>query len=411
MRDGQDRGRLPRGDQLTADTSGTAIGASDDAANGALTLSGTDTLAHYTTVLDSVTYSSTAADPTDGLTDLSRTISKTSTSCAGSPGRSGRCRSSPAQTAQTTVLLALKLLRAAFDRGLPEAVSLSLQGSNNLKNHAASDDKPIELGLDSGDFSWRVRLIPRAASVDHLTDERLARGEETIFVRDSLGNFFFRGQRQELAAGAAERLGLRIAVDNHPEDPDTAEMAALVRHIQVFHDPDIRGLREGGSKATEDRHMHARGRNVFTMLRKWRDRREDAARFAFVDEGLKAAFPGVYSGLDFDAGQTISVRVYRAGDETPNPISHEANGLVAMLLLLAQVAGTHPGGIVAIDEPETALHPYAIRRFVRLSREWARLNDITIVLTTHSPVLLDSSTPNLSASSSWSLAARTFPCD
>ena len=63
------------GDQLTADTSGTAIGASYDAATGVLTLSGTDTLAHYTTVLDSVTYSSTAADPTDGLTDLSRTIS------------------------------------------------------------------------------------------------------------------------------------------------------------------------------------------------------------------------------------------------------------------------------------------------------------------------------------------------
>jgi predicted ATPase len=166
-------------------------------------------------------------------------------------------------------------------------------------------------------------------------------------------------------------------------------MATLVRHIQVFYDPDIRGLREGGSRATDDRHLHTHGRNVFTMLRKWRDRREDVPRFTFVHEGLKAAFPGIYGDLDFEAGQTISARVFRPGDEMPNPISHEANGLLSMLLLLAQVAATHSGGLVAIDEPETSLHPYAIRRFVRLARAWAQRNDLTIVLTTHSPVLLD----------------------
>jgi predicted ATPase len=291
---------------------------------------------------------------------------------------------------KTTALLALKVLRAAFDRGLPEAVSLSLGGSYNLKNHEAAEDEPVELGLDAGDLSWRVRLTPRAATVGYLTDERLTQGDETIFSRDSLGNFTYRGQRQELAPSAAERLGLRLVVEGHPDDADAARMAKLVRNIQVFYDPDLRGLREGGSRATEDRHLHTRGRNVFTMLRKWRDRREDAARFAFVHEGLKAAFPGVYGELEFDAGgQTITARVYRPGDETPNPISHEANGLVAMVLLLAQVAGSEPGALVAIDEPEHALHPYAIRRFVRLARAWARQHDLTIVLTTHSPVLLD----------------------
>lgn len=290
---------------------------------------------------------------------------------------------------KTTVLLALKTLRTAFDRGLPEAVSLSLGGSYNLRNHAAAADEPIELGLDAGDLSWRVRLIPRAATVDHLTDERLTRGSDTIFRRDNLGTFFYRGQRQDLAAPAAERLGLRLVAETHPEDQDVAQMASLVRHIQVFYDPDIRGLREGGSRATEDRHLHTHGRNVFTMLRKWRDRREDVARFNFVHEGLRVAFPGIYDDLDFDAGQTITARVFRPGDETPNPISHEANGLLSMLLLLAQVAATHPGGIVAIDEPENSLHPYAIRRFLRLARAWARQHDLTILLTTHSPVLLD----------------------
>jgi hypothetical protein len=65
----------------------------------------------------------------------------------------------------------------------------------------------------------------------------------------------------------------------HPEDEGAARMASLVRRIQVFYDPDLRGLREGGSRATDDRQLHTDGRNVFTMLRKWRDRREDHPRF------------------------------------------------------------------------------------------------------------------------------------
>lgn len=290
---------------------------------------------------------------------------------------------------KTTALLALRTIRAAFERGLPEAVSSSLGGSYGLRNRDADDDEPIELGLDVGDISWRVRLIPRAATVDHLTDERLTQGAEQILARDNLGNFFYRGERKELSPSAAERLGLRWLNETYPEDLAVAKLASVSRRIQVFYEPDLGALREGGSRATDDRHLHTRGRNVFTMLRAWRDRREDRPRFEFVHEGLKAAFPGIYQDLDFVAGQTISANVYRPGDETPTPISHEANGLLSMLVALAQVAATEEGGVVAIDEPENSLHPYAIRRFVRLSREFAQQRGFTIVLTTHSPVLLD----------------------
>ncbi|WP_426748148.1 ATP-binding protein [Myxococcus faecalis] len=290
---------------------------------------------------------------------------------------------------KTTALLALKAIRAAFDRSLPEAVSQVLGGSYNLRNHAAAEGEPVELGIDLDDLSWRIRLIPRGATVDSMTDESLCRGDEVIFRRDSLGNFSYRGAPQELPPVAAERLGLRWVTEVHPEDAEAARLASLIRGIHVYHDPDLHGLREGGSRATEDRHLHTRGRNVFTMLRQWRDRRDDARRFVFVDEGMKAAFPGVYESMDFDAGQTITARIYRPGAEVPNPISHEANGVVSMLMLLAQVASAEQGGVVAIDEPEHALHPFAIRRFIARSRAWARQNELTILLTTHSPVLLN----------------------
>jgi hypothetical protein len=63
------------GDVLAANVAGTNIKASYVPATGVLTLTGSDTLAHYQQVLDSVTYSSTSANPTDFNTDPGRTIS------------------------------------------------------------------------------------------------------------------------------------------------------------------------------------------------------------------------------------------------------------------------------------------------------------------------------------------------
>ena len=63
------------GDVLAATTAGTSITASYNAATGVLSLSGTDTLAHYQAVLDSVTYSSSSQNPTNFGADTSRSIS------------------------------------------------------------------------------------------------------------------------------------------------------------------------------------------------------------------------------------------------------------------------------------------------------------------------------------------------
>jgi hypothetical protein len=65
------------GDTLTASASGTSITASYSASTGVLSLTGSDTLAHYRQVLDSVGYSSTNQNPTNSGADPSRTVSWT----------------------------------------------------------------------------------------------------------------------------------------------------------------------------------------------------------------------------------------------------------------------------------------------------------------------------------------------
>src|SRR5262249_2505496 len=81
-------------DVLAAVTTGTNISASYDAVNEVLTLSGSDTLAHYQQVLDSVTFSS-GADPTGAGTAPTRTVTWVADDGSGSNNLS---------TAQTTTI-------------------------------------------------------------------------------------------------------------------------------------------------------------------------------------------------------------------------------------------------------------------------------------------------------------------
>ncbi len=68
-------GGLLTGDTLAATTTGTSITASYNASTGVLSLTGSDTLAHYQQVLDSVSYASSSQNPTNSGADPSRTIS------------------------------------------------------------------------------------------------------------------------------------------------------------------------------------------------------------------------------------------------------------------------------------------------------------------------------------------------
>ena len=71
------KGGLHSGDTLAVSTSGTSIALSYNASTGVLSLTGSDTLAHYQQVLDSVSYSSSSQDPTDFGADQTRTVSWT----------------------------------------------------------------------------------------------------------------------------------------------------------------------------------------------------------------------------------------------------------------------------------------------------------------------------------------------
>lgn len=287
---------------------------------------------------------------------------------------------------KTTLLQILKLLHIAYEKSLPDAVRDVLGGSSNLRPWDASETEPTELGIAIGEASWRIRLVPREGSVDYLNDERLLDGQREVFSRDSLGVFLYEGERIE----PTRRLGLRTLMDRGVHEPAVRAIAAFLQRIAVYHDPDLWGLRSQGSNTTEDRVLDSRGLNVLALLRRWQQERINRHRYQFVLEGLNAAFPRTVADMDFqEAGNTLAARFYRPGGGLSAPLAAEANGVLQLLILLCQLANAEDESLVAIDEPENGLHPYALRAFVRRAGIWARQHKLTVLLATHSTVLLD----------------------
>ena len=59
------------------------------------------------------------------------------------------------------------------------------------------------------------------------------------------------------------------------------------------------------------------------------------------------------------------------------------------LLQLTAVVGARPNAIIAFDEMENQLHPHAIRSLLKAMREQAAQRDLTIIITSHSPVVMN----------------------
>lgn len=290
----------------------------------------------------------------------------------------------PNGAGKTTALLVLKLLRAALDRGWPSAVNLVLGGSHLVRSRGAPEGEAVELQVTLDDLRWRVAIPGRSMDDGALFDESLHAGDEVVFARDDAGRLRVRG-----VDPAPKSASLKALSDGPYDLPEVERMARHIRGIAVYHDPDLYSLR-AGSDTSQNRHLHSRGQNALTMLRQWHQRRPDRWRYTFVVEGLRAAFPGLIEDLDFvEAGTTLAARVYRPGQEHPDPLGTEANGVLAMLVDLCALAAADDGGVVAIDEPENALHPYAIRVFARRAELLARQRGVRVILSTHSPVLLD----------------------
>jgi predicted ATPase len=132
------------------------------------------------------------------------------------------------------------------------------------------------------------------------------------------------------------------------------------------------------------------GKNLWSVLSNWQAAHlRTEGRFEWVMTEARKAFPGLIASMEFESGFPL---IFPPGVSDPDvalPPERAADGLLTGLLHLTAVAGARRGCVLAFDELENQLHPHAIRSLMAAMRQRAEEVDLTILITTHSPVVMN----------------------
>jgi predicted ATPase len=301
---------------------------------------------------------------------------------------SGVCAiTGPNGSGKTTLLSAIEFLRHFLERGIQGAVEFS-GGTASIKNQHAGTREDIQLMLGQGQCSWTVfaRLRPPSLEIS----EQVWNGAESIAGQNPDSNLAF-VEGHDLTVSGDSVFSHAMSLLSSEQRERLKGLHGLASNFRLYQNLQFWSLRTTGSSATTDLYLHSDGRNAFSLLRNWKaGRKEHEDRWLFVRDGLRECFPELFEDLEFlAAGQTVTVQFFFRGLQQPVEAYSAPHGLLVTLLHLCAIASTPDHCAVAIDEPENGLHPYAIRTLMDLARARAAARDLTILLATHSPVVLN----------------------
>ena len=108
-----------------------------------------------------------------------------------------------------------------------------------------------------------------------------------------------------------------------------------------------------------------------------------------INQGMRVAFNGDFEELIFPpaADQRIQLRVGWKNLSQSQPSADLSDGTLRYLYLITILANPTPPALIAIDEPETGLHPSMLPMVAEYARNAAIRSQV--MLTTHSAELLD----------------------
>ena len=217
-----------------------------------------------------------------------------------------------------------------------------------------------------------LKYLERSPSHSVLFDERegaRTATEESVDPNESLLSLVsspFTTKSARIADYQAGLEGWRIYQDfqTHPEAP---VRRAPISRRELEMAPDGRNL-------VSFLHTH------YTSNREFKRSIDDAMRVAFDEEFEELVFPP-------DADQRIQLRVRWRSLKREQSVADLSDGTLRFLFLIAVLADPQPPPLIAIDEPETGLHPSMFPIVGDHALEAARHTQIS--LTTHCADVLD----------------------
>lgn len=301
----------------------------------------------------------------------------------------------PNGSGKTSLIDALEFLRNHYGAGAAEALRLA-GGGAHPRRVGAKSGALASLGFAVENLTWTVSIPAAGQGIDARHGEVLTIDGKAKMRREPMDSPVLFVVSDKRANYESQRDGLRLFWDMAREEAAPFEpLIDRLSSMQFYKRFNLDAVRapQSESKQRNDA-LHPTGENLWIVLRNWRASPiRHPGVFDWVMSAVRDAFPDLVRDLDFESlGQSVFARLYPPGARSADdglPIDCAPDGLLTGLLQLTAVAGAPQGALLAFDEMENHLHPHAIRSILRSIRERADERDLTVILTTHSPVLMN----------------------
>jgi len=289
----------------------------------------------------------------------------------------------PNGSGKSTLLSAIEFLRNILEWGAYKALDLS-GGAWGFTHIDSSKDIQTVFIIEYFDIIWE--------NIPTVNPNEFIKIKESVKTTLRDGIYLFDVMNSPPSPKNRNSQLQRIFDEDFSDKKEYENIKIFVNALigyQHYSDYRLWSLRKSGSLAGNETNLQSDGQNAFSVLRNWYNSKPLRERYNFVIETLRDVFP-FFGDLDFEsAGQTVSIRTYPPDSDKPVPIYFISNGFLTALLHLMAVCSAPNGGIVGIDEPENGLHPYAIKTIIEAFRDRAEERNLTVLLATHSPFILN----------------------
>jgi predicted ATPase len=184
-------------------------------------------------------------------------------------------------------------------------------------------------------------------------------------------------------------LGLSHAIISQPLfPPHCPHVVAMRRELEswLFFYFEPRERMRLPNPVKEVRHIGLMGEDLAAFLNTLKA--FDPAQFDAVQKALRMIIPSV-TGIDVGVNDLGEVDLWVKEGDMPVPARVVSEGTLRVLGLLALGGTRKPPALIGFEEPENGIHPRRIRLVAELLKSRASSRSTQIIVTTHSPILLD----------------------
>jgi len=275
--------------------------------------------------------------------------------------------------------------------GRAPSITFHLKMDDSSETQAIPNDYEVELGrlATTGWYQFEREILTNGISTKYIERKPGSNG-----VLGGMNTAWVDG-----SGPPAQETWLSLVTPSLISNPplqymQTVSFREKLAGVSVYHDLNVgqdSKIRQAPVARFEKR-VEPDGQNLVTVLHTLYTGDREFERG--IDAAMHAAFGDDYEKLVFPpaADQRVQLRVRWRTLQREQSAADLSDGTLRFLLLLTILAAPDPPMLIAIDEPETGLHPAMMRIIAEYAVEAAMRTQI--VFTTHSAQFLDAFTEN-----------------